>query len=62
MKMTLKEAHECLTRRPTKGCKGCKFDGTANPCFEWAMELGAMAIDYMRVGEKLIETNCKEDK
>ncbi len=51
--MTLKEAHDCLDRRPEKGCKGCPFDKTTKDCFAEALQIGATAIHYMMVGDKL---------
>lgn len=59
--MTLKEAHDCLNRRPEKGCKGCVFEETAKDCFSEAMYIGATAINYMMVGDKLrIEAERRE--
>lgn len=51
--MTLQEAHDCLTRRWSTGCKGCKYHETAQSCLETAQQIGATAINYMMVGEKL---------
>lgn len=52
--MTLKEAHDCLVRQPEKGCEGCIFKETTKDCFSEAMIIGATAIQYMQVGQKLI--------
>ena len=59
--MTLTEAHNCLSRRPEKGCKGCPFEETSKDCFSEALQIGATAIQYLQVGRKLIiEAEGKE--
>ena len=61
--MTLTEAHDCLSRRPEKGCKGCVFEETSKDCFSEALQIGATAINYMMVGNKLtVEAEGKEKK
>lgn len=51
--MTLKEAHDCLERKPAIGCKGCVYEHSDQDCSAMALEIGVSAIDYMMVGEKL---------
>lgn len=59
--MTLKEAHDCLSRRLVEGCKDCVFEDTSKDCFSEALQIGATAIQYMQVGRKLIiEAEGKE--
>lgn len=60
MKMTLEEAHDCLSRDhfSPKCCTDCEVNKRPHgkyECIEKALEIGATAINYMLVGRKLGE-------
>lgn len=53
MKMTLEEAKYCLSESG-RGCLTCKFQSqTEIDCRGTAVEIGAAAINYLLVGQKL---------
>lgn len=60
MKMTLEEAHDCLSRDhfDPECCTDCKARNRPHEpyeCMRKALEIGATAINYMLVGRKLGE-------
>ena len=53
MKMTLEEAKQCLEPK-LHACKNCKFNNQDEfDCRGTALEIGASALNYLMVGQKL---------
>lgn len=61
MRMTLKDVYNCLNP-DLHVCKDCKFnDQDEIDCRGTALKVGAMAVQYMMVGQKLLEEEEKKD-
>ena len=61
MKMTLKDVQYCLTPN-LNACNGCKFNKQDEiDCRGTALTIGAMAVQHMMVGQKLLEEAEKKD-
>lgn len=55
MKMSLKDVHNCL-EPGLHACKTCKFNNQEEfDCRGTALKVGATAVQYMMVGQKLLE-------
>lgn len=55
-RLTLEDAKDCLYKRPRLQCHKCKFNKLDFDCYAEALEIANMAINYMLVGQKLIES------
>lgn len=61
MKMTIEDVYNCLSPN-LHACQTCKFNQqTEFDCRGTALKIGAMAVQHMQVGQKLIEEAVRKD-